>query len=31
MTYECGEVPVGDARVQFNNRFYITGLMFLIF
>jgi NADH-quinone oxidoreductase subunit A len=31
MTYECGEVPIGDARVQFNNRFYITGLMFLIF
>lgn len=31
MTYECGEVPFGDARVQFNNRFYIIGLMFLIF
>jgi NADH:ubiquinone oxidoreductase subunit 3 (subunit A) len=31
MTYECGEEPIGDARVQFNNRFYITGLMFLIF
>jgi len=30
-TYECGEVPFGTARVQFNNRFYIIGLMFLIF
>jgi len=31
MTYECGEIPFGDARVQFNNRFYIIGLLFLIF
>lgn len=31
MTYECGEVPFGNARIQFNNRFYIIGLMFLIF
>ncbi len=31
MTYECGEIPFGSARVQFNNRFYIIGLMFLIF
>lgn len=31
MSYECGEIPFGDARVQFNNRFYIIGLMFLIF
>lgn len=30
-TYECGEEPIGDARVRFNNRFYIIGLMFLIF
>ncbi|MDX1618771.1 MAG: NADH-quinone oxidoreductase subunit A [Balneolaceae bacterium] len=30
-TYECGEVPLGTARIQFNNRFYIIGLMFLIF
>lgn len=30
-TYECGEIPIGSARVQFNNRFYIIGLMFLIF
>ncbi len=31
MTYECGEIPFGNARIQFNNRFYIIGLMFLIF
>ncbi len=31
LTYECGEIPFGNARVQFNNRFYIIGLMFLIF
>ncbi len=31
MTYECGEIPFGNARVQFNNRFYVIGLMFLIF
>lgn len=31
MTYECGEIPIGNARVQFNNRFYVIGLMFLIF
>ncbi|MDZ7756952.1 NADH-quinone oxidoreductase subunit A [Rhodohalobacter sp.] len=31
LTYECGEIPYGNARVQFNNRFYIIGLMFLIF
>jgi NADH-quinone oxidoreductase subunit A len=31
MTYECGEVPIGTAKIQFNNRFYVIGLMFLIF
>ena len=30
-TYECGEVPVGGSWIQFNNRFYIIGLIFLIF
>jgi NADH-quinone oxidoreductase subunit A len=30
-TYECGEVPVGDAIVKFNIRFYIVALIFLIF
>ncbi len=30
-TYECGEEPVGEAWIQFNNRFYVIALMFLVF
>ncbi len=30
-TYECGERPVGQAWSQFNVRFYIFALMFVIF
>lgn len=30
-TYECGEDPVGNARIQLNNRFYVVALIFLIF
>ena len=29
--YECGEEPVGTPWVQFNIRFYIFALVFLIF
>ena len=29
--YECGERPIGDAWIQFNPRFYIVALIFLIF
>jgi NADH-quinone oxidoreductase subunit A len=29
--YECGEVPVGDARVRFNFRFFIIAICFVIF
>ena len=29
--YECGELPQGEAWIQFNNRFYIVALIFLIF
>ena len=29
--YECGEVPVGDARVQFDLRFYVVALLFIVF
>ncbi|HID38024.1 MAG TPA: NADH-quinone oxidoreductase subunit A [Calditrichaeota bacterium] len=29
--YECGELPVGKAWIQFNSRFYIIALIFLIF
>ena len=30
-TYECGENPVGSAWVQFNIRFYVFALIFIIF
>lgn len=30
-TYECGEEVMGNANIQFNVRFYIIGLIFLIF
>lgn len=29
--YECGEKPVGSARIQFNFRFYLVALIFIIF
>ena len=30
-TYECGEVPFGSSWVQFNIRFYVIALIFIIF
>jgi NADH:ubiquinone oxidoreductase subunit 3 (subunit A) len=30
-TYECGEVPVGGAWIQFNISYYIFALIFVIF
>jgi NADH-quinone oxidoreductase subunit A len=29
--YECGELPVGSAWSAFNIRFYVVGLIFIIF
>jgi len=29
--YECGERPIGGAWMQFNPRFYLVALIFLIF
>jgi NADH-quinone oxidoreductase subunit A len=29
--YECGEIPVGSARVQFNVAYYLFALLFLVF
>jgi NADH-quinone oxidoreductase subunit A len=29
--YECGEDPVGSSRVQFNIRFYVFALAFIVF
>jgi NADH-quinone oxidoreductase subunit A len=31
MPYECAEDPIGDSWVQFNPRFYIFALIFVIF
>ena len=30
-TYECGESPEGSAWVQFNIRFYVFALIFIVF
>ena len=30
-TYECGENPEGPAWIQFNIRFYVFALIFIIF
>ncbi len=30
-TYESGEAPVGNAGVQFNIRFYVIALVFVLF
>ena len=30
-TYECGEESVGGTWGQFNSRFYVVGLIFLLF
>ncbi len=30
-TYESGEDPIGNANVQFNVRFYVVALVFLLF
>ena len=31
MIYECGEVPIGNAWMNFNPRFYLIALVFVIF
>jgi NADH-quinone oxidoreductase subunit A len=31
ISYECGETPVGSAWIQFNIRFYVVALIFIIF
>ncbi|MDD4221920.1 MAG: NADH-quinone oxidoreductase subunit A, partial [Candidatus Methanomethylophilus sp.] len=30
-TYECGSVPIGDARVQFRLQYYAYALIFVVF
>ena len=29
--YECGFTPIGDARQPFHVRFYLVGILFLLF
>lgn len=31
MSYECGENPVGSPWIQFNIRFYVFALIFIVF
>jgi NADH-quinone oxidoreductase subunit A len=30
-SYECGFNPFGDARVKFEIKFYLIGILFIIF
>lgn len=30
-SYECGEEPTGNSWIQFNSRFYVIALVFLLF
>ncbi|MFH0803258.1 MAG: NADH-quinone oxidoreductase subunit A [bacterium] len=30
-TYECGEKPFGEARFQFNVRYYLFAVLFVVF
>ena len=30
-TYECGEVPTGEAKIQFSFQYYIFALIFVVF
>lgn len=31
LSYECGEDPTGNSWIQFNSRFYVIALVFLLF
>jgi len=30
-TYECGEVPVGEAHIQFHFQYYMFAILFVVF
>jgi NADH:ubiquinone oxidoreductase subunit 3 (subunit A) len=30
-TYECGEVPIGEAQIQFHFQWYMFAIIFVIF
>jgi len=31
LTYECGELPEGEAMIQFNFQYYVFALIFVVF
>src|SRR5437660_11969041 len=31
LTYECGEVPEGEAQIQFHFQYYMFALIFVVF
>lgn len=31
LTYECGEVPEGEAQIQFHFQYYMFALIFIVF
>jgi NADH:ubiquinone oxidoreductase subunit 3 (subunit A) len=31
LTYECGEAPIGEARIQFHFQYYMFAIIFVIF
>lgn len=31
MPYECGNIPVGDARIQVRSRYYIFAMLLVLF
>lgn len=31
LPYECGELPIGNAWVQYNVRYYLYAMMFVLF
>ena len=30
-TYECGEIPVGEAHIQFHFQYYMFAILFVVF
>src|SRR3989442_15488904 len=31
LTYECGELPEGEAMIQFHFQYYVFGIIFVVF
>ncbi len=31
IAYECGNIPIGDARIRYNPRFYLLAVIFIVF